>query len=86
MKKDDGGQKWILGFKTMVLGLCLYVAELLSLPVYGALHKLQTGGNGFYSNFWQYAGVQPYPLIFLLTGIITALGAALLLCALREKR
>ena len=26
-------RKYIVGFKTIVLGLCLYVIELLSLPV-----------------------------------------------------
>lgn len=63
------------GFRTMILGLCLFVLELLSLPVFGALQKLQVSGNGFYTDYMKYAGLQPYPLIFMLTAVIVVLGA-----------
>lgn len=67
MEKD---KKIIIGFKTIILGLCLYIVELLFLPIFGAFQKAQVSGDGFYSDFWMYAGKQPYPLIFVLTGII----------------
>lgn len=49
-------RKVIIGFKTIILGLCLYVIELLFLPVFGTLQKAQVSGDGFYSDFWKYAG------------------------------
>ena len=67
MEKD---KKIMIGYKTIILGLCLYIVELLYLPVFGALQKTQVSGNGFYSDFWKYTGQQPYPIIFLLTGDI----------------
>lgn len=48
MEKD---RKVIVGFKTVIWGLSLYIAELLSLPVFGTLQKAQVDGNGFYSDF-----------------------------------
>ena len=79
-------RKIIVGFKTIVLGLCLYVIELLSLPVFGTLQKVQVNGNGFYSDFWKYAREQPYPIIFVLTGIIVVLGIVLVFLGDKEKK
>ena len=79
-------RKIIVGFKTIVLGLCLYVIELLSLPVFGTLQKAQVNGNGFYSDFWKYAGKQPYPITFVLTGIIVVLGIVLVFLGYKEKK
>ena len=79
-------RKIIVGFKTIVLGLCLYVIELLSLPVFGTLQKAQVNGNGFYSDFWKYAGEQPYPIIFVLTGIIVVLGIVLAFLGYKGKK
>ncbi|MFR7639862.1 hypothetical protein [uncultured Allobaculum sp.] len=83
MEKES---KIIVGFKTVVLGLCLYIIELLSLPVFGILQKMQTNGDGFYSDFWKYAGVQPYPVIFILTGIMIVLGIALIILGYKDKK
>lgn len=83
MEKES---KIIVGFKTVVLGLCLYIIELLSLPVFGILQKMQTSGDGFYSDFWKYAGVQPYPVIFILTGIVIVLGIALIILGYKDKK
>lgn len=83
MEKES---KIIVGFKTVVLGLCLYIIELLSLPVFGILQKMQTTGDGFYSDFWKYAGVQPYPVIFILTGIVIVLGIALIILGYKDKK
>lgn len=33
MEKD---KKVIIGFKTIILGLCLYIVELFFLPIFGA--------------------------------------------------
>ncbi|MCI9015316.1 MAG: hypothetical protein HFI59_15525 [Lachnospiraceae bacterium] len=83
MEKD---RKIIVGFKTIILGLCLYVIELMYLPVFGALQKAQVSGDGFYSDFWKYTEKQPYPIIFILTGIIVVLGIAFVVLGYREKR
>ncbi|MEY8387601.1 hypothetical protein AALC17_09955 [Oscillospiraceae bacterium 38-13] len=79
-------RKIIVGFKTIVLGLCLYVIELLSLPVFGTLQKAQVNGDGFYSDFWKYAGEPPYPIIFVLTGIIVVLGIVLAFLGYKGKK
>ncbi len=79
-------RKIIVGFKTIVLGLFLYVIELLSLPVFGTLQKAQVNGDGFYSDFWKYAGKQPYPIIFVLTGIIVVMGIVLVFLGYKEKK
>lgn len=78
--------KVIIGFKTIILGLCLYVIELLSLPVFGTLQKIQVSGDGFYTDFWKYAGEQPYPIIFMLTGIIVVLGIIFMTLGYKEKK
>lgn len=78
--------KIIFGFKTIILGLCLYIVELLSLPIFGALQKAQVSGVGFYSDFWKYAGEQPYPIIFILTAVIIVMGVAFVFWGLKEKK
>ena len=78
-------RKMIVGFKTIILGLCLYIIELLFLPVFGVLQKTHVSGNGFYSDFWKYVDMQPYPIILTLTGIIIILGVVLLLIGYKEK-
>lgn len=83
MEKD---KKIIIGFKTIILGLSLYIVELLSLPIFGTLQKAQVSGEGFYSDFWKYAGNQPYPIIFILTGIIIVMGIAFMVLGYREKK
>ena len=47
---------------------------------------MQTNGDGFYSDFWKYAGVQPYPVIFILTGIVIVLGIALIILGYKDKK
>ena len=83
MEKD---KKIMIGYKTIILGLCLYIVELLYLPVFGALQKTQVSGNGFYYDFWKYTGQQPYPIIFLLTGIIIVMGIAFIIWGYKEKK
>ena len=83
MEKD---KKIMIGYKTIILGLCLYIVELLYLPVFGALQKTQVSGNGFYSDFWKYTGQQPYPIILLLTGIIIVMGIAFIIWGYKEKK
>ena len=55
-------RKIIVGFKTIVLGLCLYVIELLSLPVFGTLQKAQVNGDGFILIFGSMRGNNLIPL------------------------
>ena len=70
----------------VLLGLCLYVIELLFLPIFGALQKAQVSGDGFYSDFWRYTGEQPYPIIFVLTGIILVLGIVFMVLGYKEEK
>lgn len=79
-------RKVIVGFKTVILGLCLYVIELLFLPIFGALQKAQVSGDGFYTDFWRYTGEQPYPIIFMLTGIILVLGIVFMVLGYKEEK
>ncbi len=79
-------RKFIVGFKTIILGLCLYVLELLYLPIFGTLQKSQVSGDGFYPDFWKYTGEQPYPIIFLLTGIIVILGIVFMVLGYKDKK
>lgn len=72
-------KKIIIGFKTIIWGLSLYILELLFLPIFGTLQKEQVNGRGFYSDFWKYAGMQPYPAVFILTGIIVVLGVGFMI-------
>lgn len=72
-------KKIIIGFKTIIWGLSLYILELLFLPIFGTLQKEQVNGQGFYSDFWKYAGMQPYPAVFILTGIIVVLGVGFMI-------
>lgn len=83
MEKD---RKLLAGFKTIILGLCLYITELLSLPIFGVLQKMQVNADGFYVDFWKYIAVQPYPIIFTLTGIIILMGVILMVLGCKEKR
>ena len=83
MEKD---KKIMIGYKTIILGLCLYIVELLYLPVLEHYRKTQVSGNGFYSDFWKYTGQQPYPIIFLLTGIIIVMGIAFIIWGYKEKK
>lgn len=82
----DRDKKIIVGFKTIILGLFLYVVELLYLPIFGTLQKLQVSGHGFHSDFWEYAGDSPYPIVFILTGIIIVLGIIFMVLGYREKK
>ena len=76
----------LTGFKTIVLGLCLLIFELLMLPVFGTLQRLQVSGDGFYTDFMQYIGTQPYPIILFLTAIIILLGIGLMIVGFREEK
>ncbi|MBS7525425.1 hypothetical protein KHM83_01895 [Fusibacter paucivorans] len=87
MRKENFSERIIMaGYKTIVLGICLYIIELMLLPIFGFLQKEQVNGNGFYTEFWRYTGEQPYPTIFFLTGVIVVLGVILLYLGMREKK
>ncbi len=76
----------LLGFRTIVLGLCLLIMELLSLPIFGYFQKLQVSGQGFYSNFMDYASKQPYPLMFALTSLIVVMGIVFMVLGYRGRK
>lgn len=85
-KGEFNERQIIIGFKTVILGLCLYIVELLFLPIFGHFQKLQVSAQGFQSNFIEYASYQPYPLIFILTGIIVIIGIAFITLGYREMK
>ncbi len=85
-KNNFGQEKLLLGVKTIVLGLVLYVLEFLSLPIFGAIHKAQVDGNGFYSDFWKYVDTQPYPAMFVATAIIVLIGIVLLVSGFNDTK
>ena len=82
----ERNRKIIIGFKTIIWGLSLYILELLFLPIFGSLQKAQVNGQGFYSDFWKYVGMQPFPVIFILTGIIIVLGAGFMISGYNERQ
>lgn len=86
MESTKKEQRILLGFKTIIGGIVLYIMELLSLPIFGVLQKVQVSGDGFKTDFWKYVSYQPYPTIFVLTGAIIVLGLVLLLSGAAEKR
>lgn len=85
-KEDFHARQILMGFKTIVLGLCLFIVELLSLPIFGNLQRIQVSGSGFYADFMLYASQQPYPLIFTITGIIVIMGMVWIGLGYRGKK
>jgi len=68
-----------IGFWTVVTGLIMFVLELMFLPIFGSMQKTHVNGQGFYSDFMNYAIVQPMPAIFTITSIIVMIGIAFML-------
>ncbi len=75
----------ITGFKTIILGLVLLIVELLSVPIFGVLQKLQVNGQGFQDNFMEYVSWFPYPIIFFITALIILFGAIFLITGYKSK-
>lgn len=67
----------VAGFITAAAGLVMLVLEYMFLPLFGTMQKAHVNGQGFYSDFIQYAGMEPMPTIFKITAVIILLGAAL---------
>lgn len=67
-----------MGFRTIIIGLILFVLEFMFLPVFGAMHKEHVAGQGFYIDYILYAKVQPMPVIFTITGILVLVGVFLI--------
>lgn len=86
MMKDISGQMLLQGFKTIVLGCCLLVVEFLFLPLYSYIELLRTGGDGTFRNCLEYAGIQPMPIVFFVTGIIITLGIIMLIRGLIQEK
>jgi len=76
----------LLGIITMLVGLLLWIAELLFLPVFGLIQKTQVNGQGFYLHFMDYIHVQPMPILFSLTGIIFLTGALIFGIGFKKKK
>lgn len=63
-----------MGFRTVVVGLIMLVLEFMFLPIFGTMQKAHVNGQGFYSNFMNYALVQPMPIIFAVTFVLIIIG------------
>lgn len=85
-KLNHAHKQITLGFITLVVGLIMFVLEYMYLPVFGTMQKLQVSGQGFYSDFMKYAGVQPMPTIFAITAIVVITGVIFIVKGHMEKR
>lgn len=74
VEMNTANKQITMGFIAVVIGLIMFVIEFMFLPVFGALQKEQVNSQGFWTDFMEYADMQPMPIIFLLTGIIVVVG------------
>ncbi len=85
MMNNFSHQRIQQGFRTIILGFCLLIVELLFLPIYSYLEKMRTGGTNINRNCLEYATIQPMPLVFAITGIIILFGVLFLISGLKTK-
>ena len=76
---------FITGYKTIIMGIVLFIAEFMSLPVFARLHKELVNGQGFYTEIMKYTKMQPYPIIFSFTLVIVILGVFLCVISVIKK-
>lgn len=81
MNKDSFEHSISQGFRVIIMGCCLLIGELLLLPLYAYI----AGGHNLIPKWMEYAGYQPMPLVFTITGIIIILGIVRLTYALKQK-
>lgn len=86
VKMNDADSLIRIGIITTVLGIVLLILECLFLPVLAAIQKAQVNGQGFYTDFMEYAFVQPMPIIFILTAVVVGGGIVLIVKGYREKK
>lgn len=86
IKMNAANKQTNLGFKTIVVGLIMLVLEFMFLPILGSLQKSHVNGQGFYSDFIKYAGMQPMPIIFIITVAIIVIGIGFLALGLYNKK
>ena len=85
-KMNASNKQISLGFKTMVAGLIMLVLEFMFLPIFATIQKAHVNGQGFYSDFIKYVGMQPMPIIFTITIIIILVGISFLALGLYSKK
>lgn len=85
-KMNAANRQTDLGFKAVIVGLVMLVLEFMFLPILGSLQKSHVNGQGFYSDYIKYAGVQPMPVIFTITAVIIAIGIGFLVFGLYNKK
>lgn len=86
VKRNHADNLTKIGIITTVLGIVLLILECLFLPVLAAIQKAQVNGQGFYTDFMEYAFVQPMPIIFILTAVVVGGGIVLIVKGYREKK
>lgn len=85
-RRNFAHKRITMGFRTAVIGLILFVLEFAFLPIFAGLQKAHVDAHGFYTDYMEYAGMQPMPIIFTLTGILVLLGLILLLWGTLERK
>ena len=83
-------RQFALGWITAVVGLVLLIAEYFSLWViqYNAmrLDLEHSSGTGFHSDPMAYASIEPFPIIFMITMAIIAIGIGLVIFSFIGKK
>ncbi|MHB1152532.1 MAG: helix-turn-helix domain-containing protein [Eubacteriales bacterium] len=85
VKMNMANKQITMGFITVVIGIIMFVIELMFLPVFGTLQKEQVNSQGFWTDFMKYADVQPMPIVFTLTGVIVFVGLGFMLVGFMYK-
>ena len=75
-----------MGFRIVVIGLLMFVLEYMFLPLFGSMQKAQVSGQGFYSDFMEYAKIQPMPVIFTITAFVVIIGIILIAKGYFDKK
>ena len=75
-----------IGATAVIIGLILFVLEFMFLPLFGSLQRNHVNGQGYFTDFMEYANVQPMPTIFTITGILIFIGLVLFIKGYVDKK
>lgn len=86
VKMNLANKQITMGFRTVITGLIMLVLEFLFLPVLGMIQKAHVHGNGYYTEFIEYAAYPPMPAVFTITAGIIITGICFVLIGHSAKR
>ncbi len=86
VKMNMANRQITTGFLTVVIGVILFVIELMFLPIFGTLQREQVNSQGFFTDFMRYAEMQPMPVIFTLTGLLVVIGLGFMFLGFLYKK